>query len=89
MNESSSHTLLCRDRRLLFCPWVSARQEALDRSMAYDYGGPEPLHALANLRLSQSRPKDAVPSAEEAFRRLRLCGECPVGADVAVADDFI
>lgn len=42
--------------------------------MIYDYGGPEPLHALANLRLSQSKPEEAVQSAQEAFQRLGLCG---------------
>lgn len=51
------------------------RQDALDQSIAFDYGGPEPHHALANLRLSQRKPSEAVQSAEEAFRRLRLCGE--------------
>lgn len=49
-------------------------QDALDGSMRYDYGGPEPLSAVANLRLSQSKPKDAAESAQEAFRRLDLCG---------------
>lgn len=42
--------------------------------MRYDYGGPEPLNALANLRLSQSKPGEAAESAVEAFRRLGLCG---------------
>lgn len=51
-------------------------QDALDGSMRYDYGGPEPLNAVANLRLSQSRPEEAAQSAEEAFRRLALCGGC-------------
>ena len=51
-----------------------AFQDALDGSMRYDYGGPEPLNALANLRLSQSKPEEAAKSAEEAFRRLGLCG---------------
>lgn len=51
-----------------------ALQDALDGSMRYDYGGPEPLNALANLRLSQSKPEEAAKSAEEAFRRLGLCG---------------
>ena len=50
-------------------------QDALDRSMLYDYGGPEPLHAVANLRLSQSKPEEAAQSAQEAFERLLLCGE--------------
>lgn len=49
-------------------------QDALDESMRYDYGGPEPLNALANLRLSQNKPEEAAKSAEEAFRRLGLCG---------------
>eukprot|EP00903_Cladosiphon_okamuranus_P020008 g18379.t1 len=52
-------------------------QDALDGSMRYDYGGPEPLNALANLRLSQSKPEDAAKSAEEAFRRLGLCEPPP------------
>ena len=43
--------------------------------MMYDYGGPEPLHAAANLRLSQSKPEAAAQSAKEAFERLLLCGE--------------
>lgn len=54
--------------------FATAFQDALDGSMRYDYGGPEPLNALANLRLSQSKPEDAAESAEEAFRRLGLCG---------------
>lgn len=40
----------------------------------YDYGGPEPMHAVANLRLSQNNLEEAVQSVEEAFGRLRLCG---------------
>ncbi|CAN0167472.1 unnamed protein product, partial [Hapterophycus canaliculatus] len=52
-------------------------QDALDGSMRYDYGGPEPLNAIANLRLSQSRPEEAAESAEEAFRRLGLCEPPP------------
>eukprot|EP00752_Nemacystus_decipiens_P004915 g4474.t1 len=52
-------------------------QDALDGSMRYDYGGPEPLNALANLRLSQSKPEEAAKSAEEAFRRLGLCEPPP------------
>lgn len=57
------------------CHVTLATQDALDKSMSYDYGGPEPLHAMANLRLSQSRHEEAVQSAEEAFRRLETCGE--------------
>lgn len=49
-------------------------QDALDRSILHDYGGPEPLQAMANLRLSQRKPEEAVQSAEEAFQRLGLCG---------------
>lgn len=56
--------------------------------MTYDYGGPEPLHALANLRLSQGRSKDAAQFAEEAFRRLRLCGRWPTAVDLPVPDDL-
>ncbi|CAM9389606.1 unnamed protein product [Ectocarpus sp. 12 AP-2014] len=52
-------------------------QDALDGSMRFDYGGPEPLNAVANLRLSQSRPEEASQSAEEAFRRLALCEPPP------------
>ncbi|CAM9905613.1 unnamed protein product [Pylaiella littoralis] len=52
-------------------------QDALDGSMRYDYGGPEPLSAVANLRLSQSNPEDAAESAQEAFRRLDLCDPPP------------
>ena len=57
--------------------WL-AYQHALDESIRYDYGGPEPLNALANLRLSQSKPEEAAKSAEEAFRRLGLCGGFPL-----------
>ncbi|CAM9978209.1 unnamed protein product [Laminaria digitata] len=52
-------------------------QDALDRSMLYDYGGPEPVHAVANLRLSQSKPEEAAQSAQEAFERLLLCEPPP------------
>lgn len=58
----------------VMCYLLLAFQDALDGSMRYDYGGPEPLNALANLRLSQSKPEEATKSAEEAFRRLGLCG---------------
>lgn len=42
--------------------------------MLYDYGGPEPLHTLANLRLSQRNLEGAIGAAEEAFKRLEHCG---------------
>lgn len=61
--------------RIVFLLWKwLTPQDALDESMRYDYGGPEPLNALANLRLSQNKPEEAAKSAEEAFRRLGLCG---------------
>ncbi|CAM9782080.1 unnamed protein product, partial [Choristocarpus tenellus] len=48
-------------------------QAALNRSMEYDCGGPEPLHAMANLRLSQCNMQEAASCAEEAYKRLATC----------------
>lgn len=60
--------------KLVLVPFALGDQDALDKSMLYDYGGPEPLHTLANLRISQRNFESAIGAAEEAFRRLELCG---------------
>lgn len=39
-------------------------------AMKYDIGLPEPIQALANLRLTQQRKDEAVPLLEETYRRL-------------------
>ncbi|CAM9281280.1 unnamed protein product [Discosporangium mesarthrocarpum] len=52
-------------------------QAALDKSLEFDCGGPEPMHALASFRLSQNKMEDAISFAEEAFRRLETCEEPP------------
>ncbi|CAM9181062.1 unnamed protein product [Chrysoparadoxa australica] len=51
--------------------------EALDRAMKSEYNGPEPLQALASLRLSQDKLEEAAELAAKSAQRLAEGKELP------------